>query len=122
MLSSSVSSSTPQPSSRSGSTKPFLGSSSFPLTLPFPAFQLTSLCCLVNRVHYIPIHPSFFNLPSILAFLRDNDVLASKIASNGRAFAKSTLGEKEKVLGLVGLLIEYGRDWATKRGAMNWSG
>lgn len=55
--------------------------------------------------------PSFANLPSLLAFLRANDALASKIASAGREFARNVLGEKEKVVGVLGQLVEYGRNW-----------
>ena len=86
------------------------------------AFDSSSLSLTlgIRRVHYIPVQPALYNLPSIVAFLRAHDAVAAKIASNGKRFADDLLGERQRVLGVAGVLVEYARLWSKKRTEMAW--
>lgn len=118
-----VSSSRRRCSNRPGTPKRSLGPSYLIFAPSIHAPSSTHpLSCFsgIRRVHYIPVQPALYNLPSIVAFLRAHDAVAAKIASNGKRFADELLGERQRVLGVAGVLVEYARLWSKKRTDMTW--
>ncbi|KAI6141005.1 glycosyl transferase family 90-domain-containing protein [Pisolithus tinctorius] len=77
---------------------------------------------IAEWVHYVPIQVTYADLYDVVAFFRNHDEAAAKIASAGKEWSQRFWRKEDMSAYLYRLLLEYARVMSVDRESMSYSG
>ncbi|KAI5988277.1 glycosyl transferase family 90-domain-containing protein [Pisolithus orientalis] len=77
---------------------------------------------IAEWVHYVPIQVTYTDLYDVVAFFRDHDELAAKIAGAGKEWSQQYWRKEDMSAYLYRLLLEYARVMSVDRESMSYHG